>query len=479
MPSPPRQNKRGRFDSSSPDTSSTLNGTNSTGKSLSENSAIPVHIARQLDNRYNQLSSAPYLIQIIDCSSDRHLGNLHPMTLGKVFSKFNQELIEIKPSGRDRISLFLDNPVTANLLIESEIQKINPNWVTFIPDHRISIAGLIRGVDTDLTVQDILEGLRVFPSDITVSHVERLSRNSDIAESEASPKNYQKRVPTSSVKIYFLGTKLPDYVSIWYVKRKVAPFIPSARICFNCFLFGHIKEQCRFKGERCTKCSGLHSLSNCTEDKFFCRNCLQEHAPLHKQCPAFLTYKKINDFRFINKISFKEAKRQIRESEMVRNHIENADYLQDFPPLSRNKPESSYQINHNIPSRPKILSVSRKISLPTTSMGSLISTIPKSPLPDSYCSGRPIVHRFSAPLDSPRQQAFTPHIYHLARSFNFPSGSKKISSPCIDLPPQEEDIFEDAPSEKSTEDSVLTVINIQEIVRSELVRLMGSYLETR
>lgn len=265
------------------------------------------------------------------------------MSIGKSFAAYNSDLVQIKPSGNDRVNLLFKGFEVANSMVESGIQNVDPNWIAFIPNHKVSTSGLVRGVDPELSTQDILEGLRVFSPEIEVIQIERITKNPSSVDLQSSPSKKVERIPTTSVKIYFDGDTLPKWISIWFLRRNVSPFIPTTKICFECFIFGHVKDQCRSRGFRYTKCSGNHNFPECTENNFFCRNCLGNHSLLFKQCPAFLFHKKVNEYRFLNNISFEDARKHVRGSENAK-----LGYQSSFHLLSANTGQSPICCSKNL-----------------------------------------------------------------------------------------------------------------------------------
>lgn len=109
---------------------------------------------------------------------------------------------------------------------EFAAQPVSP----FIPAHLACTKGIVRGVDTSLTPQEILD---LFAVAGAVS-VYRCTRTTDKTIS-----------PTESVIVTFAGRVRPTEIKAWPLIYKVEPLSPKPLQCSKCWRFGHSMKGCR------------------------------------------------------------------------------------------------------------------------------------------------------------------------------------------------------------------------------------------
>ena len=50
---------------------------------------------------------------------------------------------------------------------------------------------------------------------------------------------------TGTAIVTFKRNKLPEYITLGYLRIKVTPYIPNPMRCFNCQRFGHTSPECK------------------------------------------------------------------------------------------------------------------------------------------------------------------------------------------------------------------------------------------
>ena len=135
---------------------------------------------------------------------------------------------------------------------------------------------------------------------------------------------------------YFLTfntPELPEYVHAGYHRIQVNPYIPNPLRCFHCQKLGHNQSKCKNQ-KVCAKCSGQgHSYEECSLPPK-CANCPGHHPSSDKKCPKWITEKKIQEYKVLNKCSFPEARKALEHlttptsnttfSDMVKRTINSA-----------------------------------------------------------------------------------------------------------------------------------------------------------
>jgi len=195
----------------------------------------------------------------------------------------------------------------ANDLAQS-VNVIPDNWVAYIPNYKIIRVGIVRCVDPFLTVEEIFQGLKWLDRPVEIRSIERL-------KFKDKNKDNELRV-SSSIKMEFVSSLLPEFISIWNVRSRVRPYINRVRKCFNCLRWGHSSVFCRGRSN-CSKCGDVHDSENCQGDSFHCPDCGQIHSPFNFNCPVFLKYQLINQVMAFCNTSQYNAKRLIKSKNIV------------------------------------------------------------------------------------------------------------------------------------------------------------------
>ncbi len=164
------------------------------------------------------------------------------------------------------------------ILVKTEVHRPPPKF----------IQGIIRGVDIDLTGEELSAAL-----------------GAQVAKSRRLGK-------TTSVLLHFSGTELPPNVKLGYMTFSVSEFVNGPVRCFKCQEFGHIGSSCR-GNIRCVRCGGGHAVVNCSvQDKPVCFRCNGEHSAAWGQCPKVLEAKEVASVQRSRGVSYSQALRHVR-----------------------------------------------------------------------------------------------------------------------------------------------------------------------
>lgn len=113
---------------------------------------------------------------------------------------------------------------------------------------------------------------------------------------------------TNTYIITFNCTKLPTSVKVGYIHVKVHPYIPNPLRCFRCQEYGHGAGRCS-RPERCARCGGNHAGTTCSAEPS-CLHCHLRHETSDRNCPRFLLEKKIQQIKYMENVSFPEARKK-------------------------------------------------------------------------------------------------------------------------------------------------------------------------
>jgi len=123
------------------------------------------------------------------------------MSLSKSLSKHYSNIYSIRKMGKNIISIMFKFRDNANRFIE-DASCIPLNWLAYIPNFKIFRSAAVRGVDTSLSVEEILQGIKFFGQNIHIKSITRLKfrdRN-----------NNNQLTDSSTIKIEFMSDLLPE-----------------------------------------------------------------------------------------------------------------------------------------------------------------------------------------------------------------------------------------------------------------------------
>jgi len=208
-------------------------------------------------------------------------------------------------------------------------------------------------------------------SPIKVLDIHRLNRRTKID-------NKIKYLPSRTVCIKFSGQLLPQYVYLYSCRYSVSPYIPKARICFQCFRVGHVSKTCKGK-PRCIHCGNDKHASTkpCprAQSTYICINCSGDHLVTSHLCPDVIKHKMALSLASAKNIPFSEAKKSINSQSYNSFSSQYAD------------PRFDYRNFSNLPSprsdpSPPVFESPNRFSL----LQNLVNSLSSSSSPDSFAS---------------------------------------------------------------------------------------------
>lgn len=269
-------------------------------------------IRRKLDNKFNKQdypnnffkndNFGPFGVWVKKITDNKH--ELTAYKVGCVVFKTYKSVIDIKNRGKFKVEILFKKRQEANkFLSDKSLDK--HNLEAFIPGFRKYRKGVVRGVDLDIPVKDIIESIS---SKVDVIDVRRMKKKNNAATSKED-----RWIESKSILLTFAGQNLPTEISIFFVKSNVEPFVEKPMQCFNCFKFNHTAKTCRSK-KKCINCGHeAHGDSEgvCSKEVPCCVNCRASHKSNDPSCPVFQKYKQICTIMALENISFPEAKKRI------------------------------------------------------------------------------------------------------------------------------------------------------------------------
>lgn len=292
-------------------------------------------------NNYCYLDLPPFIV-IVESNgnedeSEKNLGNLHPMALGRILK--NNEITGIETitrKGKNRLGIEFNKFNLANEFINNNIIKSN-KWKVTIPVSLVTVKGIVKGIDKNISMEEIIQETE---TQRTILSARRLNR-------KFKTDTGIDYIPSETVVITFKGKILPQYIKLHYCRRKIEVYISPVMQCKNCWRFGHLIKQCRSK-IRCPKCSEEHEGKDCTELKPECIFCKKDHMAYDKNCPEFKRQKNIKEYMVFENKSYYEARQKFpKKTEYTEEDSSSFNRKgQDFPTLrSQQRQKQEIDIN--------------------------------------------------------------------------------------------------------------------------------------
>lgn len=285
------------------------------------------------NNKYNlklsHIYHAPYYVYVEH--SEKNVGKLHPMALGKFLHidlNIKNDIIEISRMGINRVKIEMKSVNAINKLIENPMIK-DKGYIAYVPRHLTERKGVIKGVCTSLE-DNLLKSY--IDSNVRIKHCKRAYRK--VSNSE----NIQQ-IPTQTIFITFEGSVLPRYVFLNSVRCLVEPFVSNVIQCTKCLRFRHVASQCRSKDKLCVNCGSVHE-GECSDEDRLCRHCNSpDHNSLNKNCPRYKKEKQVKYIMATSNVSYAEAEKKYNDPNYstvvtTKNRFELLDSGEEFPPLN-------------------------------------------------------------------------------------------------------------------------------------------------
>ncbi|KAF2344553.1 hypothetical protein FHG87_024691 [Trinorchestia longiramus] len=119
------------------------------------------------------------------------------------------------------------------------------------------------------------------------------------------------KIVTTFFKVVFNATTLPQFVRIGYQQYRVSTYIGKPWQCFRCQRFGHNAVNCG-AAPRYAVCSGAHNSRECpSPSTHSCCNCSSNHTANYGGCPKIRQAREVEKIRQIQKLSYRDAARQV------------------------------------------------------------------------------------------------------------------------------------------------------------------------
>lgn len=150
---------------------------------------------------------------------------INEIAIGQLLRKLDFKCItEIKKTSKNRVIVSFSDKKEANKVINNvNINRLNLTK-TYIPNSFVKSVGIVRDVPLDLSVEELMDTCRVH-NGAKIEFIERMTFWD--AESKCAK-------PSRNIKIEFRSLNLPEEMFVFYVRKKIEPFVPKPTICKKC-----------------------------------------------------------------------------------------------------------------------------------------------------------------------------------------------------------------------------------------------------
>lgn len=234
--------------------------------------------------------------------------DLDPIQLGiKLKRLMGNQILSITRLGEKKARVHTNSYSTANkLLMHGSLFGIT-DYKVHLPLSFVTSTGIVRKIPTHYQDKEILENIT---SDTPVLGVERIT-TWDVQNKMSKP--------STSLKVFFRATTIPDRIFIAYNPVKVDLFIQRPLFCRRCLNYGHTVKHCNPKNiALCGNCAmPIHDAEIDCQMK--CAICSKnpeknnKHRTSSSDCPTYKYQYEIKKMMTIKRISFKEAELELRK----------------------------------------------------------------------------------------------------------------------------------------------------------------------
>lgn len=282
-------------------TSTTEIPTTSTGNGSTTGNTSPLtqngNEKPKQDYYYNEKDGGPFRVYVELNNADPKI-SINKISVGRMLRKVfgaSKHVTEIKNAGKRKVLVYLNSFPAANRLVLNTVVTAH-GYKAYIAKHLVSVTGVISGIPTDVSTDEILQDLH---SLVPITDVYRFQRYVNGA-----------KIPSTRVSVTFRSNKLPELVKLYDCSIKVEPFYRKAFLCLNCLRYNHKAVNCR-SFRRCHGCGDRHESDNeykeCTKPRR-CIYCKKDHSTTDANCPERQRQNNIKSIMSKKALTFFEAK---------------------------------------------------------------------------------------------------------------------------------------------------------------------------
>lgn len=269
---------------------------------------------------YVARDAPPYRVYIEIMDNTKRINKFSVGSMLRKMDKYRNHMTELKYLGRNKIIVFFNSWVKANMLVGEETLR-EKGYKAYIPRHLVCITGVIGGIPMDIEMEDIQQDVECMYSVVNVYRLNRWDREQG------------KKVASNRVSVTFRSNKLPESMKVFGTSVKVQPYVRRFVFCENCHRFGHRKESCK-SNKRCERCSRIHteSAEEC-QYQMKCLHCRKtDHRSTDPNCPSRQREVSIKTMMSKKNLTYVEA-RELVAPVSTQNMYDVLADVAEYPPL--------------------------------------------------------------------------------------------------------------------------------------------------
>lgn len=260
-------------------------------------------------------------------TQNRQRQKLSPFKVGRTICEKYSDIQVIEKISNYQVEVVFKTKTDANNLLLDPFLHEN-GLEALIPTFRLERKGLIRGIDVDISNEEITKFSR---SKYQVIDAVRMNRRNPDSNSE------EKWIPSETVILTFEGQTLPFEICLHKVIVEVEPYITTPSVCFNCFKPGHVGKYCKSES-KCSLCGASKHSDSCAVEVPRCANCNGGHKSTDRSCPTYVLEKEVRRAMAVYNVSMTAARRLVTHNSQAKVQVSK----ENFPELKpKNQPTYS------------------------------------------------------------------------------------------------------------------------------------------
>ncbi|XP_029725192.2 uncharacterized protein LOC115265101 [Aedes albopictus] len=269
---------------------------------------------------YTARDAAPYRVYVEIIDNTKRIYKFSVGSVLRKLEKYRNQITELKYLGRNKIIVFSNSWVKANLLV-GETVLAEKGYKAYIPRHLVCITGVIGGIPTDIEMEEIEQDYECAYPVVNLYRLNRWDREKG------------KKVASNRVSVTFRASNLPEKMKVFGSSVKVQPYVRRFVFCNNCHRFGHREESCKSK-KRCGKCARIHEeAEDHCPNEVKCLHCRKsDHRTTDPSCPSRQREISIKTMMSKKNLTYVEARELIAPLPIQNQYDVLAD-IAEFPAL--------------------------------------------------------------------------------------------------------------------------------------------------
>ena len=279
---------------------------------------------------YTVRDEAPYRVYI-EGTGDERINKFAVGSMIRKLEKYRNHVTDLRYLGRNKIVAFFNSYIKANLFVGEDRLK-ERGYKAYVPRHLISVRGVLVGIPTDISEEEIMMEIE---SEYQVIDVYRLNRFVD-----------GRARPTNRVSVTFRASRLPEKVKLFCCTNRVRPFIQKVLFCGKCHRFNHKTNNCKGR-QRCSRCSEVHNeedddYNNC-QKQVKCFYCKTAHSTTDRNCPERDKQERIKGLMARQNLTYVEAREMLTPRlnsnmyDLLADGVENPTPAESFAKMTAGK----------------------------------------------------------------------------------------------------------------------------------------------